>query len=256
MHSRKVVIPVADNAWEAGHLSFSNLVDAELLIAAPPFRQIAGVLLVNRIANAHGVPGTIGFYGRTLHDDRLVLVTSAHVLFGGGGREDEPVWLLDDSAAPRLIGRSLYGREGVVHHVDGDVYVDCAVAAVDEDYVESGATTLDRCNENAPIVAPPLTIGETVTTRGGREGIVVDASNAAPNGSFTADTPRQILIRSRSRALPFSTTGDSGAAVYNTRGEIAGLLWGLTKHRESIACPVVAVLYVLNIRAASFTRRR
>ena len=219
-----------------------------------------GVLGGARIANARGITGTLGFPALTLHDDRLVVVGSHHVLFGDRGREDEPIWLLDGferGVAPMLLGRTRYGKRGTVRYNGVDAHVDCAVADVDSRVM--GAQGWRVVEDDTPQTATPLA-GERVTKRGSgtasTEGTLVDTSyrDRLHESGYGAEAPHQLLIRPDARAAPFSGRGDSGAAVRNADGDIVGLLWGVNAFAESVACPIAHVLYVLNIRIARLER--
>ena len=194
------------------------------------------------IANARGVPGTVGFLALTRHDRRLVIVTSHHVLFGAGAREKDPVWLVGETTLP--IGQSGYGRLGSVRFEGSEVFVDCAVATLDDD------TTPVRIVKSEPVGALPA-LGTKVHKRGAAtghtEGVVVDTdyTERAFVEGVAQDAPHQILVRSR-HGDGFSNDGDSGAAVRNEAGELIGLLWGVTPRGDGVVCPIAPVLYVLN----------
>jgi hypothetical protein len=113
-----------------------------------------------RIVNARDAPGSLGCLAYTRHDQRLVLLTTHHLLFDTTGREDEPVWLPTESSYEtpyQRIGQSLYGRSRIVR-LDGDeYYVDCAVgsvtaalspATVEHDFARPGerVTKTGACN--------------------------------------------------------------------------------------------------------------
>jgi hypothetical protein len=205
-----------------------------------------------RIANARGIPGSVGFLAVTRHDRQLVIVTAHHVLFGDGAREGGAVWLVTDTSTGlryRRVGRSLYGRAGVVRHDATDAYVDCAVASVDDDDALAADWPIEEeLIGSATLLAP----GDRLTKSGGAtgttEGVVVEIdyrANGLRRGPL--DAPRQILIRSAAVGHSFSADGDSGAALLDARGEIVGLLWAVTPRGDGIACPIAHVLYVLNL---------
>ena len=208
-----------------------------------------------RIANARGISGTLGFLALTLHDRRLVMVTSHHVLFGARGVEGDPVWLLagDDVSRARVIARAAFGKFGGVRHEGRDTFVDAAVARVD---VSDDELVGWRIDEDPAAATERPGPGEQVSkigaSTGWTHGVVVDAdySERARFDGVHRDAPGQILIRSAASGSPFSADGDSGAAVRNERGEIVAMLWGLTERGESVACPISPVLYVLNARVA------
>jgi hypothetical protein len=184
------------------------------------------------LANSRGVPGTLGAFAVRWSDGAPVLLTSHHVLFGGGAAAGEPVWL---TPSLRRVGSSLYGKLGSVTHDGRAHHVDCAVARID---AELGEWRIDE--EPPPGVRP----GEAVRLdRKGRSapGIVVDVRDV--NGA-----PRQILVRSLAAGEPFSAEGDSGALLRNEGGAAVGLVWGATPAGETIASPLGPVLDVLGIR--------
>lgn len=200
-----------------------------------------------RIANARGVPGTLGFLGVSRADHRLLLVSAHHVLFGAGARAGDPVWLLEHDRPPRCIARTLHGLAGVVRHAGEAVFVDCAVAAVDGwEPLARWRTRSDRAAATMPAVADPVTKHGAAT--GLTEGRVVGIARTerAMSRGRAREVPRQVAVRADVGA--FSAPGDSGAALRDARGEIAGLLWGTNERGESLACPIAAVLHLLHIR--------
>jgi len=211
----------------------------------PPLLPAAGA----RVVNARGIPGSVGFLAVTRHDRRLVLVTAHHVLFGDGAREGEPVWCSHDSSSTslRCIGHSLYGRSGPVRGDSRGVYVDCGAASVAVE--ETGCGSLVKHNADTDC---SLAVGERVTKIGAAtgftEGEVVSTAYAARIvRDDRNDAVGQVLIRSSAGRRPFSSAGDSGAAVLNERGDVVALLWGVAPQGDSLACPIARVLYVLNV---------
>src|SRR5262249_8257603 len=79
--------------------------DATAHAIAAPRPGTATIPNIN-IVNAKGVPGTLGCIARTRSDGRLVLLSSWHVPFGGGARESDPVWLLDERDGARRYERA------------------------------------------------------------------------------------------------------------------------------------------------------
>src|SRR4029077_338230 len=87
-----------------------------------------------RIANSRGIPGTLGVLARTVHQHRLVFLTSCHVLFAAGAARRDPVWRVDESGGRRdylRLGSTLQGRRGIVRFRGDDYYVDCAIGVLD-----------------------------------------------------------------------------------------------------------------------------
>ena len=213
----------------------------------------------SRIANARGVPGTLGGLARTLDDGRLVLVTAHHVLFGEGARPNDRVWRMVGSGdAPRFqaVGRALYGRAGIVRHGDSDVYVDCAVAEVDATHPLAAMVGPD---EMCAIAQAAL--GERVFKHGGAtgltEGVVTDTTHRDRilTGGRELAAPGQILVRPLASG-GFSAEGDSGALLRNADGAVVGLLWGVTARGEGIACPIAAVRWVLQLHLLNVSPAR
>lgn len=204
-----------------------------------------------RIANACGVPGTVGALVAAPGGGALLL-TSHHVLFGAGAESGEPVWSEDDGEDEpgfRRVGTGLRGRLGTVIYMGAEHHVDCALVALDS----SRAGRRRAARLGAP--RPPRP-GDRVFKLGGAtgatEGVVVDAEYpaVAELGGRTHAAPRQILVRPRDGAGPFSAPGDSGAALRDADGAIVGLLWGATERNESLACHLGPVLDCLGVRLA------
>ena len=205
------------------------------------------------IANERGVPGTVACLARTLHEQRLVLITTHHSLFADTAPPRASVSIPQpdgNGCQSRRIGRSGWGRRDTVRFADIDVHVDCAVVELDDDDVVPSGW---RIVEDDIACVPPVP-GERVTKIGAAtgltEGIIVDAMHAAVaqvEGRPRA-APAQLLVRSSERGRAFSAAGDSGALVRDTAGAIVGLLWGVTAGGESVACPIEPVLWVLHVQ--------
>ena len=199
-----------------------------------------------RIANARGVPGSIGCVGITRADHRPVLLTAHHVLFGAGAREGDPVWLLDDDRSPRCVARTLHGRAAVVRHRGEEVFVDCAVALLEED------DPARRWRAAPQRTAPVPAAGDRVSKRGAgsgwSEGVVIAASRTERvlSSAGAREAPGQLVVRGATP--PFTGPGDSGAALRDARGAVAGILWGVNARGESVACPIAPVLHLLQLR--------
>ncbi len=198
-----------------------------------------------RIANARGIPGTLGCFALTLDEEKPVMLTSEHVLFGAGAREQEPVWLPE--VEPIRVARTRHGRRGTVRHASNDVYVDCATAelelANDSRFIPESA---------APAVSAGDTVHKVGASTGTTRGTISDAyySETVSIGGRNVRTSGQILVRSENPAQPFNAAGDSGAALRNEDGAVVGLLWGVSASGDALACPIAPVLWLLNIRLA------
>ncbi|AHG92731.1 hypothetical protein J421_5196 (plasmid) [Gemmatirosa kalamazoonensis] len=200
-----------------------------------------------RIVNARGVPGTLGSLARTLHDGRLVLLTSHHVLFGAGARSRQPVRLAHGPA----IGRARHGRLGTVPYDGAAIHVDCAVASIDEAWLPDEATRGDEAL--VARVVPGQRVTKTGGATGTTAGVVVDVAYSAPaliDGRI-GPAPAQILVRADRRGVPFCAPGDSGAVLRDADGAIVGLLWGVAPRGDGVASPIAPVLHVLHARPVS-----
>jgi hypothetical protein len=188
------------------------------------------------------VPGTVGFLALTRHDRRLVIVTSHHVLFGSGARASDPVWLIGETTT--RLGQNGYGRIGRMRFDATEIFVDCAVALLDDDVMASRVVNADTV---ATVPEPGAHVYKTGAATGMTEGVVIDIdyTERAVVDGVAQDAPRQILVRSRTSG-GFTADGDSGAALRDERGALVGLLWGVTPSGDGVACPIAPVLYVLN----------
>lgn len=195
------------------------------------------------IANARGVPGTLGCTARS--GDELVLLTSHHVLFAGGAVRGDTVWLVTgDAAEPSFepLGRARVGKLGAVVFGGREWFVD-------------GAVVTPRPGLALPEPPRPATaaLGSRVwkvgAATGETEGLVVavDCDDAAWIDGRRRHAPRQILIGSGVDGSPFSAEGDSGAAVRDEQGRVIGLLWGANHRGQSVACPIAPILDVLRL---------
>jgi hypothetical protein len=180
-----------------------------------------------RIANGRGVPGVLGAVAILRHDGAPVLLSSHHVLFGGGAVAGEPVWSMPSL---QRLGSTLYGTLGGVTRGGRACHVDCAVASIDGDVPD---WQLER---PPPRVQP----GAIVSLDGGACGGVAHVRDL--DGA-----PGQILVRPMVAGEPFSVEGDSGAVLRDQDGAAVGLVWGATPAGETIASPLGPVLDVLGI---------
>jgi endonuclease G, mitochondrial len=200
-----------------------------------------------RIANARGTPGTLGCFALTLDDRRPVLLTSEHVLFGAGGREREPVCVLDGAVR---VGSTRHGRRGLVRHASDDVYVDCATAELDRE--DAGSFAPD-------VPGDPVAAGDAVhkigATTGTTRGRVAHAnySETLSLAGRSVHVRGQILVRPDDPAKPFNIAGDSGAALRGADGKVVGLVWGVSAQGGALACPIAPVLWVLHVQLARAT---
>jgi len=173
------------------------------------------------------------------------MVTSHHVLFGSGARDNDPVWLIDEPIMS--IGNTGYGRVGRTWFDAADVFVDCAVVLLDDELPSSRVRA-----ETIAATSVGAKVHKTGAASARTDGIVIDTDyceRAIVNG-VSHRAPRQILVRSRNGG-GFSTEGDSGAALRNDRGEVVGLLWGVTPRGDGVVCPIAPVLFVLNVSPIS-----
>jgi hypothetical protein len=221
-------------------------------------RPGAPALPNNKIINAKGVPGTLGCFARTRHDERLVVVSSWHVLFGGGAREGDPVWLVDEPHGARRYERAAdawFGRIGTLRYGGDDFHVDCGIATWLHRCEPSPAAGTVHAVALPPVIARPDAVGpgELVTKTGAATGtttgVIIDAEfcSVAETDGRAFKTSRQLLIRSIDDG-PFSRDGDSGALVVNRRNEGIGLLWGVAPRGEGVACHLAAAFYALDLK--------
>lgn len=230
--------------------------DAVAIVAAiSPAASIMCLHSGAGIANAVGVPGTLGCIAYTLDSGRPVLLSSWHVLFGNDAKEGDAVWLRIESAGKRhfaAIGKALYGKLGTVHFDGRDYHLDCAVSSYDKILTTLAYESwLPSPTSVTGYDSPRL--GGLVTKRGNATGItrgtIVDigySGSACFEGS-PFSTPGQILVRPLDEYDAFSAEGDSGALIVDDANNAVGLLWGSNVRGDGLACPIAPVLYAMNI---------
>lgn len=213
--------------------------------SAPPRLSSFVALSGAAITCSRGTTGTLGTVARTRHDGRAVLLSSWHVLYDGPGN-DSDVWLVDGGRRSARLGRTLYGKAGVIPFEGAETYIDCAVAELLAPSGDDGPETDVRGHGVARA-------GDRVTKRGAATGVTtgivvrVDYSDVAWIDGRPHPAARQLLVRSLDAGCPFSAAGDSGALLVNDAGNAVGLLWGATRSGDGVASPIAPVLYAMNI---------
>lgn len=209
------------------------------------------------IVNSRGVPGTLACLAHTLHDRQAVLLSNWHVLFGNGACEDDAVWLVSEFTRKRrysALGRTLYGKVGVVRFGREQHYIDCAVASCA--CTAPNGHVLGATTARVPFVEGHETpqVGTLVTKTGAATGtttgIILDTNYSETLDDQAYSAPAQILIRPIDGRPAFSSEGDSGSLLLNDSNKAVGLLWGTNTRGEGIACPIAPVLYAMNITLA------
>ena len=201
------------------------------------------------IVNANGITGTLGCFALTRNDHQLVFLTSHHVLFGSGAREQEGVWLAAHKYCRPMMrtARARVGRCGTVIHDGREVFVDCATAELDPRLVPQEC---DITPENGECeIMPGDGVYKTGAVTGRTKGVVVDTDykDTVRVAGRRRRTSGQILVRPVEPDKIFSTEGDSGAVVRNANGAIVGVLWGVDARGFGLACPIAPVLWVLHL---------
>jgi hypothetical protein len=176
------------------------------------------------------------------------MLTSGHVLYGGGAHEQQPVFLLG-SDLPRRVGRTRHGRLGIVQHDERAVHVDCATAEIDLALAE--ARDFAVCTPGtAPVVGQGVMMLGAATR--GTHGVIADTNYSGAALVEGRDRPvqGQLLVRALGSGARFSDDGDSGATLRNSDGAVIGIVWGTTAAGEALACPIDPVLWLLDVALA------
>ncbi len=206
------------------------------------------------IVNARGVPGTAGTIVR-LPDGTRCLLTCYHVLFGGGARIGDKVLTIEEGKGRKRfieIGRTIRGWIGSVTHEEQHCFIDCGIAALNEDaylsslvnetFREARVSGVGRAELGARVWKDGRITGITY-------GVVADAVHY--DRPFieqrTYEAPGQLLIRPERAEEYFSAAGESGAAVIDEQDRIVGFLWGLNPCGEGVAFPAAAALRHLGV---------
>jgi hypothetical protein len=210
-----------------------------------------------RIANARGVPGTLGCVARTRHDGQPVLLSTGHVLFGNGARKGDAIWSItetDGQQTFQALGQTLYGKIGSLHFREEEFYIDCAVGSctslapvfAERSSPETTAVPFVTGHDAARVGSH---VRKTGAATGITSGIIVDInySTLADAGGSRNVAMKQILVRPTNGHAVFSAEGDSGALILDESNRAVGLLWGTNTRGEGVACAIEPVLYALNI---------
>lgn len=209
------------------------------------------------IVNANGVHGTLGCLALTQDNNQLVFLTSYHVLFGAGAREQDGVWhAVYDSRRPlQRIARTRHGRSGTVTYRGMNIFVDCATAEPDRQLVSPECRLV--ADDGESIVGPGDRVTKVGAATGCTEGIVVDTnySDMIRIEGRRYATSNQILVQPVVAGDIFSNDGDSGAVLRNVDGAIVGLLWAVDARGFGLACPIAPVLWLLHLRLAHLAQQ-
>jgi hypothetical protein len=209
------------------------------------------------IASANGVPGTAAAICEA--DGTLCLLTNHHVAHGGGSEEGAPVWALPPD--PFADGRPVRlgsVRRGVLGRVTfrGEVYfVDCALVTLVApaslpEWLQLSLN--DMYYAGLACADAGLRVTKCGPVTGFTEGVIVDASYPdtpfIEGRSWTATG--QLLVESSDPELNFAAEGDSGAALRDDAGRLAGVIWGVNANGQAIASPIRPVLDCLRAQVA------
>lgn len=227
----------------------------ELLSAV---NQMTRPSLCVHIANARGVPGTLGCVAHTRHDRQPVLLSTWHVLFGNGARQGDAIWSIseaDEQQTFHALGQTLYGQLGAVRFGGGDFYIDCAVGSCASLAPAIAERSLPVTTATMPVVTghDAARVGSHVTKTGAATGITsgiitdISYSTVVDAGGSRSIAPKQILVRATGGHAVFSAEGDSGALILDESNRAVGLLWGTNTRGEGVACAIEPVLYAMNI---------
>jgi hypothetical protein len=211
-----------------------------------------------KIANARGVPGTLGCIAWLVEGGQPVLLSTWHVLFGHGGDEQSSVWLVEERDGARdfqEIGKTLHGKIGTVQIEAEEFYIDCAVASYRTAHrslarlgFRPRLRQLFQLNGYATPI-PGSRVQKTGSATQTTAGVVVDV--CYPDIAFIEQraypAPRQVLVRPIHPRSVFCAEGDSGAALTNGEHQMVGLLWGTNSRGEGVACHIGPVLRTLHI---------
>lgn len=211
-----------------------------------------------RIANAKGVPGTLGCVARTRHDNQPVVLSTWHVLYGNGARKGDVIWSVTEADGQQTfhtLGQTLYGKIGSVRFSVEEFYIDCAVGSCASLAPGFAGRSLPGTAATMPSVAghDTASVGSRVTKTGAATGITsgiiadINYSTLADAGGALHVAPKQILVRPTDGHAVFNAEGDSGALILDESNRAVGLLWGTNTRGEGVACAIEPVLYALNI---------
>jgi S1-C subfamily serine protease len=209
------------------------------------------------IANANGIPGTLGCLALSREDKQFVFLTSHHVLFGAGAREQDAVWVAthDNRRTLQRAARARHGRCSIVRHDGTDIFVDCATVEFDRWLMPQECRAVPEDGKSELVPGDRVTKVGAVTGR--TEGVVIDTnySNTVRVGGRRCITPGQILIRPVVTGDIFTTDGDSGAVLRNADGAVVGLLWGIDARGYGLACPISPVLWILHLQLVQLAQK-
>jgi len=185
-----------------------------------------------------------------------MFLTSQHVVFGAGAREQDPVWLLGkgEGFPVRRFARSRNGRCGIVRYQGADVHIDCATVELYDQTMRQDLGVVEDCTNQKPTVKSGDRVTKIGAATGTTHGIVEDTafSEIASVNGWWHETIGQILVRPLAPGDTFTADGDSGAALLNGNGFVVGLLWGADARGYGLACPIAPVLRVLHVRLVRF----
>lgn len=203
------------------------------------------------VANAKGVPGTLGCIAYSSTKKENVFLTNYHVLFSNGAKEGDTVWLVRKEKEKNFftaIGRTLHGKIGIIKYEEEDYYIDCAIAHSYRQDISS-SHFIRGCNT----AEPGMIVSKQGSVTSFSKGIVTDI--CYPDSAFINgihyNAPRQVLIKPLAEENDnnnrFSAEGDSGSVIVDQKKRAVALLWGSNAKGEGIACHIRPVVHELGI---------
>ncbi len=223
------------------------------VISAFPLKQGMAIAVRDRVTQDAGWAqyGSLGCIVRRRGRPDRFLLSAYHVLFARANQAGHPVFSLgqnghqnDHRDSFRKVARLHIGRAGIYRYCGVESFIDAGLARLVPG--PAAESCLPVCR------AAQAQAGDRVSKFGAAtgftEGVVADVSY--PDHWYweyrSENAPRQIRIAPSGKGA-FAEIGDSGAAVFNRRDEIVGILWGSNASGDGVASHIIPVIDALGL---------
>ena len=226
------------DTFDGERIDVVEYVKPQLLSGPPAVRPLVGGIQCN--VGVKNTYGTLGCCAKS--NDKTVLLSNHHVLYGHGKRDGDTVYQPNESCCGcRSVGKNVLGKNNNL--------VDAAIAELDGVTGTNKVRTTDKKSITITGTTDPVVgmrVQKTGATTGHTWGRIINVfpkPTVAEGFYVEKDDPNE----------NFSAKGDSGSVVITEDMKVVGLLWGglpAPPHTNYI-CKISDVMSELNITIPS-----